>query len=155
MEVELEQLRSERRQTELQLHIDTEKQAMLELAQQQEILRRRQLMLNAQGNSALTAQVMSASTSNQDVRPSNTPFIPELQAQAVLSCSSAAENSKVSAAHPEQMIRALKNPTIFQSHTIDGRYTESVYDGQHADIESQLVRNKNKLGVAKTQRHPP
>ncbi|DBA81230.1 TPA: hypothetical protein ACH3X2_007043 [Trebouxia sp. C0005] len=90
MEAELEQLRSERRQTELQLHIDTEKQAMLELCQQQEILRTRQLILNAQGNSA---QVMSTSTSNQDVQPSITPFTPELQAQTVLSCSSAGENS--------------------------------------------------------------
>lgn len=37
MQAELEQLRSQRRQTELQLHINREKQAILELGQQQEI----------------------------------------------------------------------------------------------------------------------
>ncbi|DBA65690.1 TPA: hypothetical protein ACH3X2_002742 [Trebouxia sp. C0005] len=150
MQAELEQLRSERRQTELQLHIDTEKQAMLGLGQQQEILRTRQLVLNAQGNSALTAQVMSASTSNQDVQPSNTPCTPELQAQAVLSCSSAGENSKVPAAQASKVVRTL-NPDMFKSQTIHGRYQEWVGGGQYNSVKSQVVRTRRGWELRKTR----
>ena len=141
MEAELEQLRSLRRQTELQLQIDTEKQAMLELGKQQEILRTRQLMSNAQGSSAPTAQVMSASTSNQDVQPSNTPFTPELQIQAVLSGSSTAEDSTVPAAQPSKVEKVFKNPDMFKAQTIDGRYKEWVGGGQYAGIKSQVSRS--------------
>ena len=94
---------------------------------------------------------MSASPSNQDVQPSNTPFIPELQNQAVLSGSSAAEDSKVSAAQPDQMRRAPKNSDFFQSQTIDGRYKEWVGAGQYAGIKSPLVMNINKLGLPRTK----
>ena len=139
MEAELEQLRSLRRHTELQLQIDTEKQAMLELGQQQEILRTRQLMSNAQGNKGLTAQVMSASTSKQDVQPSNPPYTPELQAQAVLSCSSTAEDSTMPAAQPSKV---KLNPDLFKSKTIHGRYQEWVGGGQYASIKSQVRRSK-------------
>ena len=135
-EAELEQLRSLRRHTELQLQIDTEKQAMLELGQQQEILRTRQLMTNAQGNKALTAQVMSASTSEQDVQPSNTPYTLELQAQAVLSCSSTAEDSTVPAAQPSKV---KLNPELLKSKTIHGMYQEWVGGGQYASIKSYVV----------------
>ena len=60
-------------------------------------------MLNAQGKKALTAQVMSASTSNQDVQPSNTFFSPELQDEALHIGSSAAENSTEPAAQPSRV----------------------------------------------------
>ena len=139
MDSELEQLRSLKRHTELQLHIDTEKQAMLELAQQQEILRTRQLMLNAQGKKALTAQVMSASTSNQDVQPSNTFFSPELQDEALHIGSSAAENSTEPAAQPSKV---KLNPDLFKSQTIHGRYQEWVGGGQYASIKSYVNRSK-------------
>ena len=146
MEAELEQLRSLRRHTELQLQIDTEKQTMLELGQQQEILRTRQLMSNAQGNKALTAQVMSASTSKQDVQPSNTPYTPELQAQAVLSCSSTAEDSTVPAAQPSKV---KLNPDLFKSKTIHGRYQEWVGGGQYASIKSYVVRTRRGWELSK------
>ena len=145
-EAELEQLRSLRRHTELQLQIDTEKQAMLGLDQQQEILRTRQLMSNAQGNKALTAQVMSASTSKQDVQPSNTPYTPELQAQAVLSCSSTAEDSTVPAAQPSKV---KLNPDLFKSKTIHGRYQEWVGGGQYASIKSYVVRTRRGWELSK------
>ncbi len=98
----------------------------LELAQQEETLRRRQLMWNAQGGSALTVQGMSAPTSNQDVQLSNTPFTPELENQAVLSVSSTAEDSTVPAAQPSKVKKELKNPDMFKAQTIDGRYKEWV-----------------------------
>ena len=134
LQVELEQLRAHRRHTELQLNIDTEKQAMLELAQQQEILRRRQLMLNAQGDKARTAQVMSASTSHQDVQPSNTPCIPELENEALHSGSSAVKDVRVPATQPSKVVRTL-NPDMFKSQTIHGRYQEWVGGGQYASRE--------------------
>jgi len=46
-----------------ELEAATGRQDDLELAQQEEILRRRQLMWNAQGGSALTKQIMSGSIS--------------------------------------------------------------------------------------------
>lgn len=152
MQAELEQLRSHRRQKELQLQIGKEKQAIHELDQQQQDLRSRQMMCNpAQGGSALTEQVKSASTSSQDVQLSNTPFSPELQNQALLSGSNAAEDSKVPVAQPDQMRGAPKNPDFFQSQTIDGRYKEWVGGGQYASIKGQLVMNKNGLGLPRTK----
>ena len=95
MQAELEQVRSQKRCKELQVQIDREKLETLELDQQQrEILKRRQMMSSsAQSNCAFTEQAMSASTSKQHVQPSNTLIVPELQNQAVLAGSSAAENS--------------------------------------------------------------
>ncbi|DBA90211.1 TPA: hypothetical protein ACH3X1_003510 [Trebouxia sp. C0004] len=104
----------------------------------------------AQGSSALTEHAMSAATSSQDVQLSNTPFPPEVQNQAVLAGSSAAENSNVPAAQPDHMRRAPKNPDFFQSQTIDGRYKEWVGGGQYAGIKSQLVMNKKGLGLPRT-----
>ena len=152
MKAELEQLSSHRRQKEFQLQIDKEKQAILELDQQQQDLRSRQMMCNpAQGGSALTQQVMSASAVSQDVQLSNTPFSPELQAEALQSGSSAAEDTKVPAKQPDQMRRAPKNPVFFQSQTTDGRYSEWVGGGQYASVKSQLVMNKNGLGLPRTK----
>ncbi|DBB07146.1 TPA: hypothetical protein ACH3X1_011717 [Trebouxia sp. C0004] len=94
---------------------------------------------------------MSASTPNQDVQLSNTPLTSEIQHQAVLAGSSATENSKVPAEQPDQMRIAPKNPDFFQSQTIDGRYNEWVGGGQYAGIKSQLVMNKNKLGLPRTK----
>ena len=148
MLAELEQLRSERRQTQLQLQIDTEKQAMLELHQQQRSLRRGQLMLNAQGDSALTAQVMSASTAYQVVQPQNTPVV---QNQAALSVSSTAEDSTLPAAQPSKLEKVLKNPDMFRSQTIHGRYQEWVGGGQYASIKSQVKRSKRGWELPRTK----
>ena len=175
MQAELQKLKSLNRQGELQLQIDTEKQADiklrqadiklkrmaelqaatarqddLELAQQEEILRRRQLMWNAQGGSAATAQVMSASSPNQDVQLSNIPFTFELENQAVLSVSSTAEDSTVPAAQPSKVNKVLKNPDMFKAHTIDGRYKEWVGAGHYAGIKSLLVNKKNRPGFPPT-----
>ncbi len=138
MLAELEQLRSQRRQTELQLHIDTEKQAMLELGQQQESLRRRQLMWDAQDGSAVTKQVMSASTSNQVLQPQN---ILVVQNQVALSVSSTAEDSSVPAAQPSKVEKVFKNPDMFKARTTDGRYKEWVGGGQYPGIKSQVSRS--------------
>ena len=103
MQAELDQLRSQKRHKELQLQIEREKQQMFELDQQQEDLRTRKMMSSsAQGS--FTEQAMSALTSNQDVQFSNTPLTSEPQHQAVLAGSSAAENSKMPAAQPDQTI---------------------------------------------------
>ena len=143
MQAELDQLRSQKRHKELQLQIEREKQQMFELDQQQEDLRTRKMMSSsAQGSCALTEQAMSALTSNQDVQFSNTPLTSEPQHQAVLAGSSAAENSKMPAAQPDQMRREPKNPDFFQSQTFDGRYKQWVGGGQYAGIKSQLVMNK-------------
>ena len=148
MLAELEQQRSERRQTQLQLQIDTEKQAMLELHQQQRSLRSGQLMLNAQGDSAVTAQVMSASTAYQVVQPQNTPVV---QNQAALSVSSTAEDSTLPAAQPSKLEMVLKNPDMFKSQTIHGRYQEWVGGGQHASIKSQVKRSKRGWELPRTK----
>lgn len=110
MQAKLEQLRSDNGQRELQLQIDTEQQADIKLrrmaelqaatarqdelgiAQQEEILTRRQLMWKAQGGSAITAQAMSASIPNQVVQLSNIPFVLAVQNQAALSVSGTAQN---------------------------------------------------------------
>ena len=148
MQAELEQLRFHKRQKELQLQIDREKQEILKLDQQHQHLRTRKMMSStAQGSCALTEQAMSASTSNQDVQLSNTPLTSEPQHQTVLAGSTAAENWKVPAAQPDQLRRAAKNPDFFQSQTIGGRYKEWVGGGQYAGIKSQLVMNKNGLGL--------
>ena len=106
---------------------------------------------SAQGSCALPEQAMSASTPNQDVQLSNTPLTSETQHQAVLDGSSAAENSKVPAAQPDQMRIAPKNPDFFRSQTIDGRYKEGVGGGQYDGIKSQLVVHKNGLGLPRNK----
>ena len=61
MQAALDHLRFQRRQKELQLQIDKEKEKILELDQLQEDLRTRKMMSSsAQGSSALKEQVMSA-----------------------------------------------------------------------------------------------
>ena len=153
-----------RRLRELQLQIDTEKQANvklrrlaelqaatarqddLELAQQEKILKRRQLMWNAQADSALTAQAVSAPTPNQDVKLSDTPFTLEIQKSAVLSVSDTAEDSTVPAAQPSKVKKVLKNPDMFKAQTVDGRDKEWVDTGEYADIKSQLVMDKKWVG---------
>ena len=87
-------------------------------------------------------------TFNRNVQLSNTPFTPELQNQAVLSGSSAVEDSKVLAAQPDQNQRT-QDP--FQSQTIDGRYKERLGGGQCASNQSQLVMNKHSLGLPRTK----
>ena len=140
MQAELEQLRAHRRQKELQLQIDKEKQAILELDQQPQDFTSTQMMCNpAQGVSVLTQQVIPASTVSQDVQVSNTPFSPELQVWAVLSGSSTAEDSTEPAAQPSKV---KLNPDLFKSQTIHGRYQEWVGGGQYASIKSQVVRTR-------------
>lgn len=168
METELQELRSHNKQRGLQLQIDTEKQADiklrrmaelqaatarqddLELAQQEEILGRRQLMWNAQCGSALTAQVMSAATVSQNVQLTNIPFTLETQSQAVLSVSSTAEDSTVPTAQLSKVKKVLKDPDMFRAQTIDGRFKEWVGVGQYAGIKSLLVKNKKRLGIPPT-----
>ncbi len=133
LQADIEQWDSHNRQEELKLQLQAKKQAALklkrmaelqaaiarqddlDLAQQEETLRRRQLMWNAQGGSALTVQGMSAPTSNQDVQLNNTPFTPELANQAVLSVSSTVEDSTVPAAQPSKVKKVLKKPRHVQS----------------------------------------
>ena len=142
MQAELEQLRAHRRQKEIQLQIDQEKQAILELDQQQQDVRSRQMMCNsAQGVSVLTAQAISASTVSQDVQVNNTPFIPELQNEALHIGSSAAEDVRVPAAQVSKVVRTL-NPDMFKSQAIHGRYQEWVGGGQYASIKSYVRRSK-------------
>lgn len=87
-------------------------------------------------------------TFNRNVQLSNTPFPPKLQIQAVLSGSSAVEDSKVLAAQPDQNQRTQES---FQSQTIDGRYKERLGGGQCASNQSQLVMNKHGLGLPRTK----
>ena len=96
-----------------------------------------------QGSCALTKQAMSGSISDQHGQLSNTPLTSEVQ----LAGPSAAGNSKVPAAQPDQVRSAPKNPDFFQSQTIEGRYKEWVGDGQYAGIKSHLVLNKKGLGL--------
>ena len=141
LQVELEQLRAHRRYKGLQLQIDQEKRAILELDQQQQDVRSRHMMCNsAQGVSVLT-QVISASTVSQDVQVNNTPFIPELKNEALHIGSSAVEDVRVPAAQPSKVVRTL-NPDMFKSQTIHGRYQEWVGGGQYASIKSYVNRSK-------------
>ena len=76
MQAAIDQLRFQNRQKELQLQIDTEKQAILEMAQQEGNLKRRQMMWHAvQGDVPFTQEMMATSAFNYyGVQLGSTPF---------------------------------------------------------------------------------
>jgi len=143
LQAELDQLKSQWRQKKLQLQIDTQKQAILELDQHEEKLKRRQ---NAAQHGTLATQAsLALSTSNCDVQPSNslcTPFTLYVEDQTELP-SSNAEGCTVPAPQSNNITNAPKNPDFFQSQTIAGRYQEWIGGGHRAGIKSQLVMKKS------------
>lgn len=162
MQAEIDQLRSQNRQQELQLQLAIEKQAALELAGRKDNFKTRQLLWSAAKHGSLCCEKSKADSLafHCKVQASSTLCIPStldstlpLRSNAAAECLLPAPQSKEVVKQPSRF-RFLSKPDFFQSQTIAGRYQEWIGDGHYAGIKSQLVMKKSgpnlRLGLPTT-----
>ncbi len=148
MQAEVDAMMFQNRQKEVELQLRAEKQKAHELAQQEDALNAREMLWRrAQHSTNLTAAFTTGPAMLPSVQTGNTPSTPVMSqtGQPVsLPDPAAPEPFSTLVEKPKKLPK--KNPDLFKSGTISGRYHEWVGDGQCSGIKSQLVPQKNGEG---------
>ena len=151
-QAKIDAMKLQNRQDELDLKLDlqleAEEQNPHELAQMKDALIKRKMMRsNAEHSTNLTEAFTTQPAMLPTVQTGNTlstPVMSQTDQPMSLPNTTAPGPFTMLVEKPKKLPK--KNPDLFKTGTISGRYHEWVGDGQCSGIKSQLVPQKNREG---------